>query len=292
MDFFKQYILQALSLASNNLRLSPDRVETVAYLKDYLGSCDDIEKEIAMMKTKTELSKFAIKLSDAYRFISGSNVDFLKLTDIFKEHSNNLIVELSNVLDMVTTEKLKEILAPIITEEEIAIDLGDIEATKNIPTSGIYDDTGMDDSETDEIDTLKQELILEDVVEQNKFDFADFEEEILKPVSKLEKMLKDLETGNVSEEDLKNFSSLMKKHAKLSEDIGFNILAEMHTVFYTALEKIYNKEVRVDKKIIESMRACLIVIVAIVRSKDVDITTYINRAEKLGKYLESLNKVK
>jgi hypothetical protein len=137
MDFFKQYILQALSLASNNLRLSPDRVETVAYLKDYLGSCDDIEKEIAMMKTKTELSKFAIKLSDAYRFISGSNVDFLKLTDIFKEHSNNLIVELSNVLDMVTTEKLKEILAPIITEEEIAIDLGDIEATKNIPTSGI-----------------------------------------------------------------------------------------------------------------------------------------------------------
>jgi hypothetical protein len=133
---------------------------------------------------------------------------------------------------------------------------------------------------------------LEDVVEQNKFDFADFEEEILKPVSKLEEMLKDLETGNVSEEDLKNFSSLMKKHAKLSEDIGFNILAEMHTVFYTALEKIYNKEVRVDKKIIESMRACLIVIVAIVRSKDVDITTYINRAEKLGKYLESLNKVK
>ncbi len=35
------------------------------------------------------------------------------------------------------------------------------------------------------------------------------------------------------------------------------------------------------------MRACLIVIVAIVRSKDVDITMYINRAEKLEKYLKS-----
>ncbi len=293
MDFFKQYILQALSLASNNLRLSPDRVETVAYLKDYLGSSEDIEKEISMMKTKTELSKFAIKLSDAYRFISGGNVDFLKLTETFKEHSNNLIVELSNVLDMVTTERLKEILAPVITEEELAIDLGDIEATKNIPTSNIYEDSNVANEEPDEIDTLKKALILEDVAEQNQFDFADFEERILKPVSKLEKTLKDMETGIVSEEELQKYISLIQKHAKLSEEIGFNILAEMHTIFYTALKKIISKEINIDKKLIESMRACLIVIVAIVRSKDVDITTYINRAEKLGKYLETLsNKVK
>ncbi len=291
MNFFKQYILQALSLASNNLRLSPDRVETVAYLKDYLGNSEDIEKEIAMMKTKTELSKFAIKLSDAYKFVSGGNVDFLKLTDTFKEHSNNLIVELSNLLDVVTTEKLKEILAPVITEEEIAIDLGDIESTKNIPTH-LYEETNNDERESEEIDTLKEELILEEVVEHDKFDFADFEEKILKPVSKLEKMLKELETDNVSYEEIKKIISLIKKHAKLSEEIGFNILAEMHTVFYTALTKVQSKDVIVDKKFVESMRACLIVIVAIVRSKDVDITTYINRAEKLGKYLESLSKEK
>ncbi|VAX23419.1 hypothetical protein MNBD_IGNAVI01-280 [hydrothermal vent metagenome] len=291
MNFFKQYILQALSLATNNLRLSPDRVETVAYLKDYLNNSEDIEKEIAMMKTKTELSKFAIKLGEAYKFVSGSNVDFLKLTDVFKEHSNNLIVELSNVLDMVTTEKLKEILAPVINEEELAIDLGDIESTKNIPTQ-LYEETSNDKKESEEIDSLKEELILEEVTEHDKFDFADFEEKILKPVSKLEKMLKELEADNVPDEDLKKFISLIKKHAEISEEIGFNILAEMHTVLYTALMKVQNKEVMVDKKLVESMRACLIVIVAIVRSKDVDITNYINRAEKLGKYLESLSKEK
>ncbi|NOX65558.1 MAG: hypothetical protein GXO85_07105 [Chlorobi bacterium] len=291
MNFFKQYILQVLSLASNNLRLSPDRVETVAYLKDYLNNSEDIEKEIAMMKTKTELSKFGIKLGEAFKFISGSKVDFLKLTDTFKEHSNNLIVELSNVLDLVTTEKLKEILAPVITEEELSIDLGDIESTKNIPTH-LYEETSNDEKGSEEIDSLKEELILEEVAEHDKFDFADFEEKILKPVSKLEKMLKELETDNVSYEEIKKIISLIKKHAKLSEEIGFNILAEMHTVFYTALTKVQSKEVTVDKKFVESMRACLIVIVAIVRSKDVDITTYINRAEKLGKYLESLGKEK
>ena len=47
MNFTKQYILQAIALASNNLRLSSDRIETVALLKDYLHNCEDIEKEIA-----------------------------------------------------------------------------------------------------------------------------------------------------------------------------------------------------------------------------------------------------
>ena len=69
MKFTKQYILQAIALASNNLRLSSDRIETVALLKDYFHNSADIEKEINFMKTKTELSKFAIKLSEAYKFI-------------------------------------------------------------------------------------------------------------------------------------------------------------------------------------------------------------------------------
>jgi hypothetical protein len=36
------------------------------------------------------------------------------------------------------------------------------------------------------------------------------------------------------------------------------------------------------------MRASLIVIVAVVRSKDVDITGYLNKAEELGKRIQNL----
>lgn len=290
MKFTKQYILQAIALASNNLRLSSDRIETVALLKDHFHNCDDIEKEIAFMKTKTDLSKFAIKLSEAYKFIDGANIDFLKLTDIFKEHSNNLIVELSNVLDQVNIEELKSILNPKENSEELAIDLGHTESTKNLPDDHYEKYFEEDDDKPKDIkerDNLKEELILEEIEDETQFDFSDFEEKILKPVAKLEKMLNGLATNEYSQKEIQKYITLLKKNAELSNEIGFNILAEMHIIFYTALEKIHDKNVKIDKKLIESMRACLIVIVAIVRSKDVDITMYINRAEKLEKYLKS-----
>ena len=86
------------------------------------------------MKTKTELSKFAIKLSEAYKHIDSANIDFLRITDIFKEHSSNLIVELSNVLDQVNVEELKKVFTPTDSiDDELAINLGHTESTKNLP---------------------------------------------------------------------------------------------------------------------------------------------------------------
>ena len=40
--------------------------------------------------------------------------------------------------------------------------------------------------------------------------------------------------------------------------------------------------------VIEAMRACLIVIVAVVRGKELDITNYLNRAEAFGREIQSL----
>jgi len=291
MNFTKQYILQAIALASNNLRLSSDRIETVALLKDYLHNCEDLENEIAFMKTKTELSKFAIKLSEAYKHIDSANIDFLRITDIFKEHSSNLIVELSNVLDQVNVEELKKVLTPTDSvDDELAINLGHTESTKNLPED-LYEKKLEEDvdkpKDIKERDSLKEEFILDEVKDESKFDFSDFEEKILKPVAKLEKMLNRLISNEVSDREMLKYIAIMKKNAELSNEIGFNILAEMHKIFYIALEKINEGKIEIDRKLIESMRACLIVIVAIVRSKDVDITMYINRAEKLEKYLES-----
>ena len=288
MDFTKHYILQAIGLATNNLRLSPDRIETETLLKDYLQNSESLQDEIALLKTKTELSKLGIKLGEAHKYINDINVDFLKLSDKFKEHSNNLILELSNVLDQVNIEQLRSILYPPKEKEEIAIDLGATTAVKKLPEEKIekiFEDEDQQQKEFEERDSLKEEIILEEVKEQSKFDFDDFEQTILKPVSKLEQLLRDLDSKTFSNEEISKFVTIMKKNSKLSDKIGFNILSDMHKIFYTALENINNKEIKIDSKLVESMRACLIVIVAIVRSKDVDITAYINRAEKLGKFL-------
>lgn len=290
MDFNKQYIIQAISVASNNLRLSSDKIETVAILREHLQHSENLEETIRKMKAKTELSKFAIKLWEAFQFTKSSNVDFIRISENFKEHSHNLVMELSNLLDIATPEKLNEIFNSMTLKTEISVDLGSKINKTQIPQNIIFnkfeDSNEIQSQETIERDELKEELILGGMETQNNFDFDNYEEEILKPISKLENLLKILSEREVLEEEITPLIEVMNRNKEFSEEIGFTILAEMHSIFYTSLILILNKTIEIDKKLIESLRACLIVIVAVVRGKDVDITNYLNKAENLGKYLK------
>ena len=290
MDFKKQYIVQAISVASNNLRLSSDKIETVAILKEHFEKCKQIENEIKKMKTKTELSKFAIKLWESYQFISSSHLDFLKVTEVFKEHSHNLVIELSNLLDIISPEKLREVLSAMAGESEISVTLESGKIKTEIPTEAeirkivaIDEETSKESVERDE---LKEELILGGLQSSNNFDFNDFEEQILKPIGKLEFLLKKMLSDTNININYSSYINLMKKNAEISTNIGFTVLADMHRIFFTAFTLIESKMLEVDKNLVESLRACLIVIVAVVRGKDVDITNYLNKAENLGKFLK------
>lgn len=290
MDFKKQYIIQAISVAANNLRLSSDKIETVAILKEHFEKCEQFEAEIKKMKTKTELSKFAVKLWESYQFISSFHLDFLKITEVFKEHSHNLIIELNNLLDIVPPEKLREILSAIAGEREISVILESGKIKTEIPTEAEIRKIVVVDEETSkesvERDELKEELILGDLESSNKFDFNEFEDEILKPIGKLEALLKKMLTESNIDINYSSYIQLMKKNAVISNEIGFTILADMHKIFFTTFSHIEKNQLQVDKNLVESLRACLIVIVAVVRGKDVDITNYLNKAENLGKFLK------
>jgi hypothetical protein len=290
MEFIKQYIIQAISVAANNLRLSSDKIETVAILKEHFEKCEQFENEIQKMKTKTELSKFAIKLWESYQYVSSSHLDFLKITDVFKEHSHNLIIELSNLLDITSPEKLREILSAIEGEREISVTLESGKIKTEIPTEAEIRKIVVIDEETSkesvERDELKEDLILGGLENSNNFDFNEFEDEILKPIGKLEALLKKMLTDSTIGINYSSYIQLMKKNAGLSAEIGFTILTDMHTIFYTAFTLIESKQLEVDKNLVESLRACLIVIVAVVRGKDVNITNYLNKAENLGKFLK------
>jgi len=108
MDLIKQYIVQSISAASSNLRLSNQHIEVLAMLKEVILRSKDIKYDLNQMKKITELSKIAIKLSEMYHYLDEGKVDFLKASDKFKEHSFNLIKELSCMLDNVNPYSFKQ----------------------------------------------------------------------------------------------------------------------------------------------------------------------------------------
>ena len=95
-------------MASNNLRLTTQQIEVVSQIRDLIIKSTNLEEDIKLMKKITELSKFAIKLGEIYNFLSQTQVDMLKQSERFKEHSSLLINEINTLLNNVTPVTFKE----------------------------------------------------------------------------------------------------------------------------------------------------------------------------------------
>jgi len=290
MDFLKQYIVQSISAASNSLRLNNQKIEVVALLREIILKSDDLEGDIKEMKKITEVSTFAIRLHEIYIYLTQSTLDFFKISEKFKDHSRYLIKDLSHLLDVAspqsinsTMEKLKKDKLKVSPEAEI-----EEKNTKFAPeisvdfsnrTSSYPDFTTVVDKE--ENIKEKESIIFEDETPAGDV-IADYDTIILKPIKTLEPFLKTLSAGTINSTEIEQYVSTLKANAQLSETANFDVIANMHRIAAKALSLIASRKIEPDKDVLESIRACLIVIVAVVKGKDVDITNYLNKAEEFG----------
>lgn len=292
MDFIKQYIVQSITTASGNLRLNNQRIEVLAMLKEVILKSKDVQHDLNQMKKITELAKIAIKLSEMHHYLSEGSVDFLKVTDKFKEHSFNLIKEMTYMLDMVNPyafrQTLDRLIEPgkkvveIIIEPESKSDneLGNELLSKNLDSlsNSIF-----------AVEETKEIALLEEEKDKDDLDtFNSFESTILKPIKSIDSLLNEINIDSEIPAEVEEYSKIMNVNADLSSQNGFEILSQMHTIISEGLIHLKNKSLVPSKEVVESIRACLIVIVAVVKSKDIDIKNYLNRAEVFGKFLQKI----
>lgn len=278
MDLVKSYINQSITIASNNLRLNNQQIEVVALLKEAIAKSDNLSDDLINMKKITELSTLAIRLNEIYNSLTQNPIDFLKISDQFKDHSRFLIKDLGHLLDISTPASFKSAIEKlrssiVFPKEEIKVDL----------SRRVYEDEPFTVQETEE---LKEEIIFtQDVNNEAEEIIQNFEATILSTVKPLDNLLKKISENDIEYEELIRYSKIMNENADLSRKIGFEILSGMHKIISKALILIRNRDLMPGKEVIESMRACLIVIVAVVRGKDVDINNYLNKAEQFGNQL-------
>ena len=281
MDLIKQYIVQSINIAANNLRLNNQQIEVVALLKQTISKSENLSDDLINMKKITELSMLAIRLNEIYNSLSQNPIDLLKISDQFKEHSRYLIKDLGHMLDITTPIAFKSAIeklnnAIVFPKEEIRIDL-----SKRVPVEEPFIK-----SETEEI---KEKIIFSDDIENEDEEIIQkFEPTILGPIKPLDNLLKKISNNEIDHEELIKFAQIMEDNAVLSRKIGFEILSGMHRIVSKALILIKNRELMPGKEVIENLRACLIVIVAVVRGKDVDINNYLNKAEDFGNKLATI----
>ena len=279
MDLIKQYITQSITAASNNLRLSSQQIEIVALLKSVINKSDDLGNDLINMKKITELSTLAIRLNEIYNYLTQNQIDLVKISDQFKDHSSYLIKDLSHMLENVTPAAFQSSIDKLYRKPEINAEINiDFSRRKN-----------EDDPFTkQEQNKLKEKLVLDEASDEDDIFFQNYEAAILKPIKPLDTFLKDISKNEINYEQIQLFANMMTDNARLSSKIGFEIIANMHYVIAKALNLIKTRHLMPGKEVVDSIRACLIVIVAVVKGKEVDITNYLNKAEEFGNHLSTI----
>jgi hypothetical protein len=273
MDLVKVYLIQSITTAANNLRLNAQQIEVVGLLRETIINSKDLGAELLLMKKTTELSKLAIRLSEIHSFLTQGKVDFVKISEQFREHSRYLIRDLNQFLENVTPKVYKEAFSKMNNNHHSVLD---VELVDRSNLAGEFLGQGV---------AAPQKKIEVDL--KTEYAKLDFEKKLLSPIKSLDVLLKKIPSGTASDKELKQSAELMKEHAELSSQQGFQMLAKMHEIIALSLDSILEEKLSVDNTVIESLRACLIVIVAVVKQKDVDITGYLNRAEEFGnKYFQ------
>jgi hypothetical protein len=262
-------------------------------LRDIIIKSDDLEGDIRNMKKITELSMLAIRFNEIYTYLSQPQIDLFKFSEKIKEHSSILIKDMSHMLDIVSPDSFKhaiEKLKPIVKEEEKNLVIYTPEpVNSSIKVDLSKRKPNTDTFERSENDIIKEKIIMDEENDNEDLFFQNYESEILKPIRSIDLLLKQISSNEVAEEEIDRWAKLMKINGDLSAKIGFEIIANMHRILSRAFTLIGTKELVPKPEVIESMRASLIVIVAVVKGKEVDITNYLNRAEKFGRKIQILN---
>lgn len=297
MDLVKQYIIQCVQTAANNLRLSSEKIEVVALLKEHFADSDSLEEEILQMKKITEFSKFAIKLGEIHNYIAKEKIDFLKLSDQFKLHISALVRELNYLLDVIT---------PTIFHQKMEIIEINLAEKSNIKSPEILEVESAVESKMAENETLDDELfdpdedfdsgfvvVKKDVkpepvqqnvkIDEREISEEEFEKLVVTPIKQLDSILEQVSREEKSTDELENFIEIFEKNYELSKEFSTEIVVRMHKIFLHSLKLFKEKELLPVIPVIEGMRACLIVIVALVRGKEVDISYYQSMAEEFWK---------
>ena len=276
MDLVKVYLIQSITSAANNLRLNAQQIEVVGLLRETITNCEDVGEEFLRMKKTTELSKLAIRLSEIHSFLTLGKVDFVKISEQFREHSRYLIRDLNQFLENVSPQVYKDAFNKINNVDSRIIDVELVDRSNLAGQILVNQDENQ--NKTDIANDLKKPMN----------SLIEFEKKILEPIKSLDEILKGLATGKMNQKELNNYSEIMEDNAALSNQRGFKVLAKMHMIVASAFSDIVTGSLIVDKTVIEALRACLIVIVAVVKKKEVDVSGYLNRSEEFArKYLKN-----
>jgi len=284
-DLTKEYLIQCIKTASNSLRIGQDKIETLSLLKLLIQNSKNLEEDLSKWKKIPELTALSNRLNELFFFIAKGQIDFAKISDTFRVHSHYLVKDLGNFLDRIAANELTKKISDL--ENGIFPPMEELPPAEKDSSKQFYKTSDSIEIEKN-LEEEKEKIILNVENEQDSF-FDIFEREIINSIKAFNSLLDKLSLQEkIKKEEFESFIKIAYKNARQAQSLGFELIANMHRIFAKSLALTYEGKLKLDKQILSSMRACLIVIAAVIRSKEVEIKSYLQKAEELGKRISSI----
>lgn len=287
MNIIKQYLVECILEASKNLYLSSDNSRVLSLLRRTIIQSFDLKNDINEMKKKTDLAKLAIKMGEIQRYLTKTKIDFHKFSDVFTEHTNLLIPvvkELLESVDSVEFSKIQEELSENAKQQKNAKIIDVIGKPKEQPNKSAEIVLGQ------KLKVIHPKPDSNPIRKELSKISPEYTETFMAQIKAIDAMLKRWQKAEFYQQEIKYFSELMGENVSFLEKKKTENLANLFRIVGATLFLVLRKDIVADKDIIESLRAALIVIVASLRKKDVDIEAYQKRTEtletKLGQLME------
>jgi hypothetical protein len=283
MDFKKEYMIQSITAAANHLRLTSDKIESVTLLKEYLTKSKDIQKVVDDMKKVTELSKLGVRLNEILNFLNSDRIDFATLSETFKEQSHRIVKEVSYFLEITSPDLLKSVFESLekgTYTAEVRENMN-TKSGKDVAETSIKEEAGeAPDAVKVEAGKSKDEKLPE--VDQKILDEADLTLNLINPLRELAAYINDIEEKKSNSKSIDHYIDLAKSNLNYAKDRSYPEIPKMMGIVIKTFEKVKLLQLSYNSDVIEGLRCCLIVSLAQVKKKNVDISGYIEKAERFG----------
>ncbi len=146
-------------------------------------------------------------------------------------------------------------------------------------------------SEEEEIveESQLSEQIIKSMNESNDNLYLDFERLVLDNILEVDEFLSKILTEQVdSEQSLKLIQKAYKSY-QLAQELNFDLISELIKVYWLSLVAIRDNKLKPNKEISELIRSTLIILVSLLKQRDVDLEPFIQKHNQLKEKLKFLN---
>ncbi|MFN4111990.1 MAG: hypothetical protein ACK4G1_06910 [Ignavibacteria bacterium] len=159
----------------------------------------------------------------------------------------------------------------------------------NLKTESIEQSNQLrEELDTTDKDSTSEELI-KTIKEENNNLYLDFEKLILDNILEVDEFLNQVLNQKFDDEQILKLIQKAYRSLQLAEELNFTLISELIKVYWLSLVAIRDNNMRPDKFTAELIRSTLIILVTLIKQRDIDLEPFMQKHNQLKEELKKLD---